>query len=161
MKVVIDSSPLIALSGINKLPLLRKLFNEVLIPEAVYTETVINGNDKVIEKEIREHDNFKVLSVKNHHLVEFITDVLDKGEAEVIALTIEMKIKTVVIDELKGRKYARKHNLETIGILGMLVLSKQMGFIKEVSPNLSKLEDSGFRIGKKLKNEILIKAKEI
>ncbi|MCD4818541.1 MAG: DUF3368 domain-containing protein [Candidatus Cloacimonetes bacterium] len=161
MRIVINSSPLITLSCINELKLLEKLFDEIFIPEAVYTETVINGSDKKLEKEIRELKKIKVIAVKNYHLVEFIADVLDEGEAEVIALAKEMQIKTVVIDELKGRKYARKHDLQTIGSLGILVLGKHRKYIKDVTSNLKKMEDYGIRIGERLKIEILTKADEI
>jgi predicted nucleic acid-binding protein len=36
MKVVCDSTALIALAKISRLPLLRHLFSSVLIPDAVY-----------------------------------------------------------------------------------------------------------------------------
>ncbi len=161
MKIVINSSPLIALSCINQLKLLDKLFDEVIIPQAVYNETVINGNDKKIEREINELFNFKITQVVDLNTLEFIIDFLDEGEAEVIAIAKELKIKTVVIDELKGRKYARKHNLNTIGSLGILVLSKKKGLIKEVAPLLEKMLDYGIRIGDKLKEEILRKVDEV
>ena len=161
MKIVINSSPLIALSCINQLNLLDKLFDEVIIPQAVYKETVIDGNDKKIDNDIKQLKYFKILQVADSRTLEFIIDVLDVGEAEVIALAKELKVNTVVIDELKGRKYARKHNLETIGSLGILVLGKKKGLIKEVSPLLQKMLDCGIRISNKLKEEILRKVDEI
>ena len=161
MKIVINSSPLIALSCINQLKLLEKLFDEVIIPQAVYNETVIDGNDKKLDNEIKQFANLKILTVMDLRSLEFIIDVLDEGEAEVIALAKELKINTVVIDELKGRKYARKHNLETIGSLGILVLSKKKGLINKVAPLMQKMADHGIRIGDKLKEEILRKVDEI
>ena len=161
MKIVINSSPLIALSCINQLKLLDNLFEEIIIPQAVYKETVINGNDKKIEREINELSNFEIIQVTDSDTLEFIIDILDEGEAEVIAIAKEQKIQTVVIDELKGRKYARKHNLNTIGSLGILVLSKKKGLIKEVAPLLQKMLDYGIRIGDKLKEEILRKVGEV
>ena len=43
MIVVSDSSILIGLSRINSLELLRKLYGEVLIPEAVFREVTISA----------------------------------------------------------------------------------------------------------------------
>jgi predicted nucleic acid-binding protein len=43
MKVIINSTPIIALSGIKKLELLNQLFDQVIIPDAVYQEYVINA----------------------------------------------------------------------------------------------------------------------
>jgi len=42
-KGVSNSGPLMALAKLNRLSLLRKLFQGVLIPQAVYEETVIRG----------------------------------------------------------------------------------------------------------------------
>jgi predicted nucleic acid-binding protein len=46
MTVIADSTPLIALSRIQKLPLLREIFGNVIIPEAVYHEVVIAGRNR-------------------------------------------------------------------------------------------------------------------
>lgn len=43
MIVVSDASPLIALSAVGRLDLLRELFGSVLIPAAVYAEVVQAG----------------------------------------------------------------------------------------------------------------------
>ena len=46
MKVVTNSTPLIALSKINRLELLREVYRSIYIPEEVYTEVVVNGVGK-------------------------------------------------------------------------------------------------------------------
>ena len=38
MTVISDTTPIISLIKINRLDLLQKLFNEILIPQAVYRE---------------------------------------------------------------------------------------------------------------------------
>jgi predicted nucleic acid-binding protein len=43
VKVVSDASPLIALARVDCLDLLRKLYGNILIPTAVYEETVVAG----------------------------------------------------------------------------------------------------------------------
>ena len=43
MKIVTNSTPLIILSKINRLELLREIYPSIYIPEEVYTEVVING----------------------------------------------------------------------------------------------------------------------
>ena len=43
MKVVVNATPLIALSLISRLELLRHLFTEVLVPPAMYGEVAIRG----------------------------------------------------------------------------------------------------------------------
>ncbi len=43
MKVVVNATPLIALSLINRLDLLPALFEEIVVPRAVYEEIVVQG----------------------------------------------------------------------------------------------------------------------
>ena len=161
MRIVINSSPIIALSCIDKLYLLDLIFDEVFIPEAVYKETVLRKNDIKIKNEIEKLKNIKIICPKNIHLVEFISDVLDEGEAEVIAIAKELHIKTVIIDEKKGRSYARKHNLVVVGSLGILVMAKKLRFIDNVSSSINKMEEFGIRIGNKLKKIILKNVDEL
>ena len=50
MKVIADSSFLIALAMIDALPLLSRIFSEVFIPEAVYEEVVVRGADLALSE---------------------------------------------------------------------------------------------------------------
>ncbi len=47
MKVVVNATPLIALSLINRLELLPALFEEITVPRAVYEEIVVQGSGRV------------------------------------------------------------------------------------------------------------------
>ena len=44
--IVSDSSPLISLVRIGELDLLHRLYNELLIPQAVWHEVVVKGVDQ-------------------------------------------------------------------------------------------------------------------
>lgn len=44
--VVSNSSPLIALCRIDLLRVLKELWGEIMVPEAVYGETVVDGKGK-------------------------------------------------------------------------------------------------------------------
>ena len=43
MIVICDASPLIVLATVHRLDLLRQLFDEIVIPESVYREVVVDG----------------------------------------------------------------------------------------------------------------------
>ena len=53
MKVVTNSTPLIELSKINQLDLLRNVYGTILIPEEVYVEVVIDGIGKPGAAEVK------------------------------------------------------------------------------------------------------------
>lgn len=62
--VVSNSSPLIHLSQIGRLSLLREFFGELLIPPAVYREVVVEGRGRPGSREVREASWIKVVGIK-------------------------------------------------------------------------------------------------
>ena len=52
MKVISNSSPLIALSSIKELDLIRRLWGHIIIPRAIFKESVVAGNKKPGSSEI-------------------------------------------------------------------------------------------------------------
>ena len=52
--VVSNSSPLIALATISSLPLLKTLFQQIAIPQAVYNEVVVYGAGEPGSTEVAE-----------------------------------------------------------------------------------------------------------
>ena len=61
MKVVNNSSPLMFLSALGLLDVLRIEFGEVLIPEMVYQE--VTANDLKGSREVKDADEIKVVAV--------------------------------------------------------------------------------------------------
>jgi len=63
-KVVVDASPLIALSIVGKLDLLKKIFDEIYIPEKIYQEVVVEGEGLIGAEEIKSAKWIKVRKVE-------------------------------------------------------------------------------------------------
>ena len=154
MKVVVNSSPLIFLVKIGKLDLLNKLFDEVIIPKAVYEEAVLSGKPDKNEI-IKNLSWIKVEEVKDKRLVKFLMNFIDYGESEVIAYAVENNIDLVILDDKDARKIAREFDLKVIGTSGILIVSKKKGYIDEVKPLLEKLINNNFRVSEKLLKRIL------
>lgn len=83
-KVVSNSSPLIHLAKIGKLDLLRSFFSEVLVPEAVYKECVVEGKGKDDATKISKAKWIRVRKIKDEKLKRALMVELDEGEAEAI-----------------------------------------------------------------------------
>ena len=56
-KVVLNSSVIIALSRLKMLMNLKRIFDELIVPRAVYEEVCIRGSGLVGDKELREMDS--------------------------------------------------------------------------------------------------------
>ena len=161
MIVVSDTSPLCNLVLVNHLWLLREIYKVVIIPTIV-AEELAAAND------INIQNIFTLEWIQTRELTNpnFATRLcqergLDIGEAQAIALAIELKADDLLIDERLGRQEALQLNLPIIGILGILVLAKQKGLISAVKPVMdSLLEKAGFWISIQLYDRILLLSEE-
>lgn len=86
---------------------------------------------------------------------------LDKGEAESLALAVELGADLVIIDERRGSQVASRLGLTRIGILGVLLVAKNRGLITAIRPILDSLrQQAGFWIAEDLYNQTLRLANE-
>jgi len=154
--VISDASPLINLAVIDQLDLLQQLYQEIIIPEAVYRELVEKGAGQTLADELGNIDWIKSQQVENRNLAEALKLELDDGEAEAIALAVETKASLLLIDERKGRSIANNFDLQYIGIIGVLIEAKASQLIPEVKSVLDNLiVKAGFWISDSLYQRIL------
>jgi len=64
--VISNASPLIGLSSINCLHILKELWNEIIIPEAVYNEVVVNASGKPNVDRIADADKITINLFANY-----------------------------------------------------------------------------------------------
>lgn len=101
MIVVSNTTPLIGLASIQRFDLLKQLFGEVYIPQAVYDEAVVKGHEEGGAKnEVSAATWIKVVRVKDRLAVEVLLDEMDWGEAEAIVLAREIGADWVLMDDL-------------------------------------------------------------
>ncbi len=141
MKVVSNSSPLIFLSAIGMLDLLKAEFGEVLVPEAVYDE--VTSNELKGSNEVKHADWIKVLTIKNIEMPSFMP-MLDRGEESAIVLAIEQDADLVLLDDLAGRRAAMMRGLNVMGTLGFLKVMHRKGRIKNFKDVLDSIQKNGF-----------------
>jgi predicted nucleic acid-binding protein len=162
LKIVSNASPLINLARIGKLDLLRGLFSKLLIPEAVWGEIVIDGAGQPGADEVKGADWIQKRQVKNKQLVDALMQELDAGEAEAIALALEEGADWLLMDEHLGRETAHHLKLQSIGLVGVLIVAKRKELIPAIKPCLDALRDlAGFRIKDFLYTRILKDENEI
>ncbi|KAM3102565.1 DUF3368 domain-containing protein [Phormidesmis sp. 146-12] len=156
MIIVSDTSPINNLAAINQLHLLHQLYGTVLIPEAVYRELTDPSFPVAGAIEVQTFDWIQTRAVSNRAIVEALSNELDVGEAEAVALAVEVQADQMLIDERRGRLVAARLNLRYVGILGVLVEAKGQGLIVEVRPLLDALiNQAGFWVAEPLYNSVL------
>ena len=120
MQVVANASPIMNLAIIGRLDLLNHVFGDVMIPEAVWHEVVVDGVGHPGVSEIESAAWLHVVPAKNGSLVRALRQELDAGEAEAIALAVESKADLLVMDEKIGRETAAFLGVEVMGLVGVL-----------------------------------------
>jgi len=91
MIIVSNTTPLIGLASIQRFDLLRQLFGEVHIPQAVYDEAVLAGREAGgAKQEVSTAQWIRTVSVQDRLAVEVLLDDMDLGEAETIVLAREL-----------------------------------------------------------------------
>jgi hypothetical protein len=82
MSVVSNSSPLINMARIGKLGLLRQLYGELFIPEAVWHEVVVKGAGEPGADEVKAATWIKIQSITNTTLAHALQQEFDAGEKD-------------------------------------------------------------------------------
>jgi len=158
MKVVSNSTCIIALLRVGRLAILKDLFERILIPEEVYREIYVDGKEGFIEFE--GADFFEVKKIKNKRFFNLLRELIDDGEAASIILALEENANLIILDDKDARKIAEKLGLKVIGTAGILLLAKRKGVVKEIKPILEEMRVSGFYLSDSIVKIVLKEADE-
>jgi predicted nucleic acid-binding protein len=138
-KVVSNTTPILSFLKIGKLDILKTLYKNILIPQAVYQE-IETGKDRDYYTDLKKLDWVSIKCIKTRQSRMYLFD-LDDGEAETIILAQEQNADLVIIDEKCGRRYARQLGLPVTGTIGILLKAKKQGLIAGITPLLQELLD--------------------
>ena len=154
-KVIVNSTPLIALCKTGRLHLLRDLYGAITVPVGVFEE-VTKKNDSV-RKMITAADWICIEHISDDFEVgrRMYSAKLHRGEIEVMLLAQSSKEEhLVIIDDDAARKTAVFLGLHLTGTLGVLIKAKEMGYIDAVMPELEKMKLHGIYISDRLQDMV-------
>jgi len=152
-EIISNTSPLLALSSIERLYLLKKQFGHILIPRAVEEELMLNegfaGVDG-IKKAISE-GWISTAEVKDQKYVTVLRREIDHGESECLALAQEVECSKLILDEKEARRIAKTMNFSVTGTVGILLKALKDNDIQDIEKELRALQEKiGFFISKSL-----------
>ena len=156
-KVVVNTTPLIALAGIGQLELLHQLYGEIMIPKAVLDELESEPAHSLVLKA----DWIQKKAIEHPERKDLFRARLHSGEVEVMILSEEESADLVIMDDNTAKKTAKFLGWNVTGTLGILVKAKQDSLIKKVAPLIQSLIDDGFFVDAKTKILVLRNAGEI
>lgn len=146
MRIVADTGPIIALAKIGKIFLLKSIAEEVLISPMVYKELFgkIGSESNEIDKALNTFIRLKK-EITLDEATEMALADLGEGEKQAIGLASNLgEDVLLLIDDRAGRRIAGKLNIATTGLVGLLVVAKEMGFVESVGPLIEDLRHNGY-----------------
>lgn len=166
MPAVSNTSPLIWLSKIGKLNLLKTIYGEVLIPEEVYREAVERGleegfSDALVIKEGVDQGWIKISRLSEsmvllcQRIMEHALEV-HLGEVQAMILAREANM-LLLMNESSGRAFAEAWGLEVRGTIHVVLkaLREELLHKDEAREAVLRLIDKGFRIEPRLLTRVL------
>jgi predicted nucleic acid-binding protein len=140
---VVDASPVIALAKADRLHLLHDLCRELLIPEPVVAEILAGPPSDPARQAIERGWG---LPVAPHHIPPGLVWGLGAGETSVLAVAMDRKPATAVLDDAEARTCAKSLGIEVIGTLGIVLRAKRKLLIPSAADVLKALRTAGFRL---------------
>lgn len=159
-KVIVNTTPLIVLSNINRLDLLKSLYKEIFIPEAVFNEVTVKKDSACLENQ--EHSDWiHVCKIAKQSEKRMYQAKLHSGEVEVMILAQEEpKADLVILDDNAAKKTAKFLGLNVTGTLGVILKAKKLGFVKSASELMFSIMSNGFYISPEIINLVKKEAGE-
>ncbi len=158
MIVVSNTTPIISLASIQRIDILRRVFGEIIVPQAVYNE--IKAKESYGHKDI-DLEFIQVRKVKGELYKDLLLNQLDLGEAETILLAKELNADLVIIDENLAYKIARNSALHVTRTLSILLKAKHVGIIDNIKPLLDEMISKGRWYSQNVYNNFLKKIGEL
>jgi predicted nucleic acid-binding protein len=141
--IILNSSPIIHLTAaLGGLDLLPELYGGVAVPAEVLMELEFGSDKDEIAADVKALPNIDIVE-RQASISRLLTTELDLGEAAVIQLALDTPGATVVLDDLKARRVARRLGLPITGSLGVLLHAKRAGKLDSVRDAIVRLRARG------------------
>ena len=152
--VVSDATALIVLSKIGRYDLLSNLWESVLLPREVWEE--INA------KTFKTHPILSVVDAPDNTTRKALSLILDTGESAAIALAHQDNL-ILIIDEKKGRKWAKSIGVQVIGLIGIVLINLERSLItaSDAREIVRRCDEVGLRMSVSVRERVEMEIKRI
>lgn len=147
--IIADTSCFIVLTNIGELPLLQKVYGQIVTTPDVAAEFGEPLPEWVTVETVQDRYRQKILEMQ-----------IDKGEASALALALETPDSTVIIDDYRARKAAEKLGINYTGTIGVIIKAKLTGIVSSIKPLLAKIKQTDFRLTDEIERQALREAGE-
>jgi len=145
--VVSDATALIVLSKIQRFDLLSNIWERVYVPQEVW--------DEINVKTFISHNVLEIVESPRDVTHQALSLILDAGESAAIALA-HLDSLLLIIDEKKGRKWAKGIGVAVIGLIGIILINLERSLITATDAReiIHQCDEVGFRISTSVKERV-------
>ena len=154
MRRIVNASPLILLSKVGRLDLLRLGGADVVTPDTVIAEIGVKGSKDPTAVAIGQTSWLAV--VQAPAIPEAVrASRLDAGESAVLAMAHGVPDCEVVLDDLADRRCAARLGIPCSGTLGLVLAAKRLSLIRVARPLVEQIRHAGFYLDDEFVDEVL------
>ena len=157
--VVVNASPLICLFKGGLSELLQKLFEGIVVPDAVRKEVLARrGSSYNLEPLLSRKwlKRAKSLPVPQN----IASWDLGSGESAVLSYVLRHPGFWAILDDREARRCAASIGCSFTGTVGVIILAKRRGVIKSVRESIKRLQNAGLWMSKSFVEEVCAMAGE-
>jgi predicted nucleic acid-binding protein len=119
------------------------LFAQILVPEGVFEEVTIAGEDDAASRQLPSVSWIQRVEVPTI-TPEVAAWDLGNGESQVLSLALKTSVNSAaIVDDRAARRCGQVLGITTIGTGGILIRAKRRGLIKSVSSGIEALRNAG------------------
>lgn len=153
MIVVADTSPINYLILVDEILILEKMYEEVVVPCAVYAELVRAAAPQPVRVWMESPPQWIEVRTPSRGSDADLNS-LDPGEREAILIAEELRPTQLLMDDWEGRREAEKRGIKVTGTLAVLQEAAKLGLL-DLRRALTRLQQSNFFVSPELLTRIL------
>lgn len=153
--IIADAGPLIILSRVGELGLLRQVFGQVCITDAVRDELLGGGTfpgQAGIEAALADWIDVVPVGIGTW---EPANPDLGAGEVTSLFLALHNPGSLLILDDAAARREADWRGLNYVGLIGVVLEAKRRGRIEMAKPLLQSLQNAGYYLSERLLDKAL------
>jgi len=158
--IISNTTPLSNFLNIGQMDLLKRFFNTIHIPQAVYREVNIHFSKKSEWQQGLDEKFIIVNRLNPSALLAQLLVNLHPGESEALCLYLERNASLCLLDDRDARLLAQLHKVNITGTLGLLIQAKKKGYIQSVKTYMNELKHFHFWISGAMYDKVLLLAHE-
>jgi len=138
--IVSNTTPISNFLHIDRIDILRAMFNKIHIPPAVKQEIEASFSHNMTWRNCLKDGFFIIQEIKNQWISDQLIEKLHIGEAEALCVCMENNSKLCLLDDKDAREIAGKNNIMITGTLGILIQAKKRNQIESVKHYMDELK---------------------